>query len=77
MVAIDPTAVRDLLEAVIAAFSVLGGGMAYFSGSYAAAALGEGRSAEIVAKRVNEGIGQGFTVSSQASVVTLIIMVWT
>lgn len=72
----DPESARSLLEAVVAAFSVLGGGMAYLSGYYASQALAQGQSAELIGQRVNEGLALGFRVSSPASIVALIIMVW-
>lgn len=74
---IDATAARELLEAIIAAFSVLGGGMACFSGFAASQALAEGQAAEHLAHRVNEGIAEGFDFASPLSIVVLIIVVWT
>jgi hypothetical protein len=56
---------------------VLGGGMAYFSGSYAATALTERQSAETLARRINEGIGKGFIHSRSFAVLTLVTMVVT
>jgi hypothetical protein len=76
MLPADPESARSLLEAVVAAFSVLGGGMAYLSGYYASQALAQGQSAEFVAQRVNEGLALGFRVASPASIIALIIMVW-
>lgn len=76
MVAVDLASLRDLLEALIAGFSVLGGGMAYVSGSQAAAALAEEEPADVVAKQVNEGIGQGFILSRWLSLIALVIMLW-
>jgi hypothetical protein len=67
----------ELLEAVIAAFSILGGGMAYFSGYNAAQALGQHRDPQFVAQRINEGIGEGFKLMWPMSIVALIIVVWT
>lgn len=77
MVPVDLASLRDLLEALIAGFSVLGGGMAYLSGSYAATALAQEQPADVVARRVNEGIGEGFTLSRGMSIVALTIMAWT
>jgi hypothetical protein len=76
MVPVDPTNAREFLEAIIGAFSVLGGSMAYFSGDYTTKALALDRPPEIVAQRVNEGIGRGFEVAWPASIIALIIMVW-
>jgi hypothetical protein len=73
---VDPESARGLLEAVVAAFSVLGGGMAYLSGYYASQAIAEGQSSEFVAHRVNEGLAIGFRAGSPASIIALIIMVW-
>ena len=76
MAPIDSESAREFLEAIIAASSVLGGGMAYFSGFYAARALAEEQSAEFVAQRINEGVGEGFKWVSPFSIVALIIVVW-
>jgi len=76
MVPVEASSARAFLEAIIAAFSVLGGGMAYFSGYYAAQALAQDQPPEIVAHRVNEGIGLGFRLISPLSIVALIIVVW-
>jgi hypothetical protein len=72
-----PDDARSLLEGAIAAFSVLGGYMAYLSGYYASQALAQGRPAEVVAQRVNEGIGIGFRFAWPLSIVALMIMGWT
>lgn len=76
MILVEASGARELLEAVIAAFSVLGGGMAYLSGYYAAQALAQRQPPEITAQRVNEGIGLGFLLASPLSIVALIIVVW-
>lgn len=77
MTLLDPTSARDFLEAAVAAFSVLGGVMAYASGFAAAQALRQEMPSDVVAHRINEGIGSGFTSGSVAAVCALIIMVWT
>lgn len=77
MVPADAGSVRELLEAVVTAFSVLGGGMAYWSGFNAARALALEESPERLAHSINEGIGKGFEVFSLFSVGTLIIALWT
>lgn len=46
MAHVDPESARSLLEGVIAAFSVLGGGVAYLSGYYANQALAQDQSPE-------------------------------
>ena len=78
---VDPSATRELLEAFIAAFSVLGGGMAYTSGFRAAQALAQALAQddlpEVVSHSINEGIGVGFETCSPLSMIALIIMVWT
>lgn len=73
----DVAGAREFLEAIIAAFSVLGGGMAYSSGFAASKALAEGQSPEVVAHRVNEGIAEGFERASPLSIAALIIVLWT
>lgn len=77
MALFDPAAVRDLLEATVAAFSVLGGVMAYWSGFSAAQALALEAPPEVLAHLINEGIARGFLSGSPAAVAALIIMVWT
>ncbi|HWM55560.1 MAG TPA: hypothetical protein VNO20_09250 [Solirubrobacterales bacterium] len=77
MTPIDPGSAREFLESIIAAFSVLGGGMACFSGYYAAQALAQRQPPEFVAQRINEGLGEGFKWVSPFSIVALIIVVWT
>jgi hypothetical protein len=77
MAPVDANSVRLLLEAIIAAFSVLGGGMADFSGFDAAEALEEGQPPEVVAHRINQGIGLGYEAFSPLSILALIIMLWT
>jgi hypothetical protein len=76
MAPIDPSGAREFLEAIIAAFSLLGGGMAYFSGHFAARALAQHQPPEVVAQRINEGIGEGFVYGSLPAIVALMIMVW-
>jgi hypothetical protein len=76
MVLVDPESARGLLEGVIAAFSVLGGYMAYLSGYYASQALAQHQSPELVSQRVNEGLGLGFRFASPFSIVALIIVAW-
>jgi len=50
--------------------------MAYLSGYYASQALAQEQPSEFVAQRVNEGLVIGFRVASPASIIALIIMVW-
>ncbi|HKI65773.1 MAG TPA: hypothetical protein VJ989_00715 [Solirubrobacterales bacterium] len=74
---IDAESVRALLESIIAAFAVLGGTMAYFSGFEAFAAVLRNSSPAIVAERINQGMGVGFGVGVPAAVIALMIMGWT
>lgn len=72
----DSAVVPDLLEAVIAAVSILGGAMAYESGLGAAEAVAESQSDEVLGRRVNEGIANGFVWGWPLSVIALIIELW-
>lgn len=76
MVPGDPAGIRELLEGAIAAFSILGGVMAYLSGYYAAQALRQHRPPQVVAQRINEGVGEGFIGGSLPAIIALIIVVW-
>lgn len=73
----DPGSVRDLLEAIVTAFSVLGGGMAYWSGFNAAQALADGEPPSALANAIDRGIGEGFTIFSRLAPLALIITLWT
>lgn len=77
MVSIDPASAREFLEGVIAAFAVLGGIMAYFSGYEASKALAENQPSTTVAERINEGLGVGFDLGGRTAIVALMIMGWT
>lgn len=74
MTSIDPASARELLEAVIAGFSILGGGMAYLSGSNAAQAIAQGMSPEVIAHRINEAIGRGYEIFAPISVAGFVVM---
>lgn len=74
---LDPGGVRDLIEVSVAAISILGGAMAYFSGFAAAQALSERQPPDILGQRINEGIGEGFSWGWPAAILALIIMMWT
>ncbi len=74
MTFVDPTSARDFLEAAVAAFSVLGGTMAYWSG-YAAAAA-QHRPAEVLSHQINLGIAEGFRWGSLGALMALIITAW-
>jgi hypothetical protein len=77
MTPVDPSTTREFLEALVAAFSVLGGVMAYFSGFEAYRALAQNESPSTVAHSINEGIGTGFEVGAPAAFWALMIMGWT
>jgi hypothetical protein len=77
MVSLDAGGVRDLIEAAIAAASILGGFMAYRSGLAAAGAVAEGSSPDLLAQSINEGIAVGFEWGSPAAAIALIINLWT
>ena len=74
VISIDPAVIRGLLEAAIAGFSVLGGGMACVSGFYAERARGERQGPAVMAHRINEGIAEGFKLSWGPSIMALAIM---
>jgi hypothetical protein len=76
MFSVDSESTRGLLEGVIAAFSVLGGCMAYLSGYYASQALAQGQPPEHLSQQVNEGLGLGFRFGYPLSIFTLMIMMW-
>jgi len=76
MALIDPTDVSNFIEATVTAASILGGVMAYWSGYLTANALASGQPPEIVAQRLNEGIGRGFSWGGPLSAVVLIIGAW-
>lgn len=77
MAPVDLSSTREFLEALIAAFSVLGGVMAYFSGFEASTAYSQGRSPEEVARRIDSGLALGFNVGAPAAIAALIVMGWT
>jgi membrane protein YqaA with SNARE-associated domain len=76
MAPVEASSARELLEAAVAAFSVLGGFMAYWSGYFAARAIAENQPPHVLAQRVNEGIGEGFLKGSLPAILALIIVVW-
>jgi len=71
---LDGSSARDLLEAVVAAFSVLGGTMAYLSGLWAAQALVERQPPAVIEERINEGIGMGFIWGAPAATLAFTIL---
>ncbi|HEX6688873.1 MAG TPA: hypothetical protein VF085_09445 [Solirubrobacterales bacterium] len=76
MVPAEAADARELLEAVVAAYAVLGGSMAYFSGFLAAQALSERQPPHVVAQKINEGIGGGFIKGALPAIAAIIIVVW-
>jgi len=74
---IDATTAREFLEGIVAAFSVLGGTMAYMSGFRAAPAFLLGLPPEALAHGVNEGVALGFLGGSPFAIFALMIMTWT
>ena len=73
---LEAGAAREFLEAVIAAFAVLGGLMAYFSGFAASNALGQEQPPENVTHGINAGLGVGFDVGVPSAALALMIMGW-
>jgi hypothetical protein len=75
VVAMDsPTELAVFLEAVIAAFAVLGGAMASLSGYLAASVYWTTRSGQEMADGVNEGIALGFTFGGPVAIVVFILV---
>ena len=74
---IDPAGAREFLEALVAAFAVLGGLMAYFSGFAARRARANEEPPPSMAHQINEGIAEGFETGAPAAIAALIIMGWT
>jgi hypothetical protein len=73
---LDPASARQFLESLIAAFSVLGGVMAYFSGYAASNALGQDMPSGKVSAGINQGLGVGFEVGVPSAIMALMIMGW-
>lgn len=76
MIPVDPSVARELLEALIAGFAVLGGFMAYASGFAAYRGLAQELPSPQVTHRINEGLGEGFVVGAPVAVLALMIMGW-
>lgn len=75
---LTPTAngIRALIESTVTAISVLGGAMAYESGLAAAEAMSEDQPSAVLAERVNEGLGDGFSWGRPAALLAFIILAW-
>lgn len=69
--------VRNLIESAVTAISVLGGAMAFESGYAANKATSENLDPQIVAQRINEGLGKGFSWSRIPATFCLMILLWT
>ena len=76
MAIVQTDASRELLDAVIAAFAMLGGSMAYWSGFGAARSHAADEPPSDLAYAVNLGLAHGFNVGAPAAVVALIISLW-
>lgn len=66
--------IRDLIEVFVTAVSVLGGAMAYSSGSAAARAVADQQSSDVLAKQVNEGLAVGFEWGMPLAAIALILL---
>jgi len=66
----------NLLQAAVTAVSLLGGLMAYASGYFAAQAMAERQSPDVLSQRVNEGIARGFLAGWPIASLALIIEMW-
>ena len=76
MIPVEPGNAREFLEAIIAAFSVLGGVMAYYSGYAGYQALAQDQPPSSLAHEINQGIGEGFALGVPAAIMALMIMGW-
>lgn len=63
----------ELVQATVAAVSILGGAMAYMSGYNAARALSDEIPPDLAAAMVNDGLGQGFMAGLPLAFLVLII----
>lgn len=76
MAPIDPAGAREFLETIIAAFAVLGGVMAYFSGYAAYRGLREESMPTNIDDDINQGLGEGFALGVPSAFLALMIMGW-
>lgn len=65
---------RAFLDAVIAAFAVLGGVMAYASGFEAARARLARKTPRVIGDHISVGVANGFIVGAAAALITLILV---
>lgn len=72
----DPDSARQVLDAVVAAFAVFGGTMAYQTGFAAARMQAARESLEATAREINGAMADAFTYGSSLAVATVIIVLW-
>jgi hypothetical protein len=72
----DPTSAREALDALIAAFAMLGGSIAYSSGLAASRAEEEGASGDGISRAIGEGVVIGFRLGVLLAPIALIIVLW-
>jgi hypothetical protein len=77
MLPVEAGDIRGLIEAAVTAVSVLGGTMAFRSGLAASNALSEDQPPSVVAERINQGVGDGFSMGTPMAIVAFIILLWT
>jgi len=70
---VDSSAIRELLEAMIIALSLLGGTMAYTSGRDAAIALLADERPDVISDRIAVGVAEGFLIGAPLSLFGLIL----
>jgi len=66
--------VRDLIEIAVTAMSVMGGVMAYSSGSAALGSVLAGEAPELLGEKVNRGLAWGFMIGLPTGTVTSILL---
>jgi hypothetical protein len=70
------TEIHSTIEGIVTAVSILGGAMAYESGLAAVKAMARS-SPDVLAQRVNEGMGIGFLWGAPLAFVIFIVFIWT
>jgi hypothetical protein len=73
----DPDSVRDLLDALVTAYAVLGGAIAYQCGLAATMSRAAGASLADTAEAINKAMAHGFVVGVLAALFAAMIVVWT
>ena len=74
MAMIEVEAFRAVVDAAVTGVPVLGGAMAYSSGSAASRAVGNQDLPSDLALRVNEGLAKGFTWGMPTALIAFIIV---